>query len=426
MHYKRKYHPLIQLLYTSNILELHQIKQIPKTTRSYWSRIDHDEYFGLEWAEKYTNQFDQIQEVFSSSFLFKSMVFMAKARHGFLSIINEIADSKKLMTTHAKSIISSVDLIRLKTALKLNTICKFFGISRDWYYKQKNMLQCKAKPLKKCYKRFPNQLTNHEVQIIGSITGLSQNFGKPLTSIYYENIRNQTISCAKSTFFSYAAALGYRKPIYQRKLRKKGLKASRVFEWLHIDVTYVQTLNDGMQKVAFVKDNFSKAILHFGSTDKKADSIFIRDLFIETFRKYDLLNTRDVIQILSDKGSENRGFFTQWIDKIDAPPLVKKITAQTDGYPFSNSMSESTHSIYKTEFLKKKISTNQLEHLKSLERFESYYNHERFPTDLFGYTPMEVLNGKIPDKDKFKEQIAIAKTERVIINQNFNDCYLKF
>lgn len=51
-----------------------------------------------------------------------------------------------------------------------------------------------------------------------------------------------------------------------------------------------------------------------------------------------------------------------------------------------------------------------------------YYNHHRFPNNLFGLTPFEVINGKIPDKDFFKNQISEAKLERVITNQSFNEC----
>jgi len=71
-------------------------------------------------------------------------------------------------------------------------------------------------------------------------------------------------------------------------------------------------------------------------------------------------------------------------------------------------MSESTHSIYKTEFLKGKISVNVKEHLKSLTHFYRYYNYERFPTELFGLHPMEVIEGKKIDKHYYKEQIKQA------------------
>ncbi len=61
-------------------------------------------------------------------------------------------------------------------------------------------------------------------------------------------------------------------------------------------------------------------------------------------------------------------------------------------------------------------------HLKDLERFVEYYNHHRYPTDLFGLTPIEVVNGIIPDKNHFKEKIQRARKNRVVVNQQFNDC----
>ena len=62
-------------------------------------------------------------------------------------------------------------------------------------------------------------------------------------------------------------------------------------------------------------------------------------------------------------------------------------------------------------------------HLKSLKRFVEYYNHERYPTELYGYTPMEVIQGKVPDKHLFKDQIKKASKERIKQNQAFNLCF---
>ncbi|WP_170064459.1 hypothetical protein [Polaribacter glomeratus] len=45
-----------------------------------------------------------------------------------------------------------------------------------------------------------------------------------------------------------------------------------------------------------------------------------------------------------------------------------------------------------------------------------YYNKERNPTDLFGLTPIELVNGKIPDKNHFIKKIQQASKNRVIIN----------
>ena len=35
---------------------------------------------------------------------------------------------------------------------------------------------------------------------------------------------------------------------------------------------------------------------------------------------------------------------------------------------------------------------------------------------------MEVVNGKIPDKNHFKEKIQEARKNRVVVNQQFKDC----
>ncbi len=69
-----------------------------------------------------------------------------------------------------------------------------------------------------------------------------------------------------------------------------------------------------------------------------------------------------------------------------------------------------------------KLSLNTQTHLQDLERFVHYYNYERYPTELYGYTTMEIIEGKIPDKDRFKEQILEARKNRVEVNQQFNDC----
>ena len=89
---------------------------------------------------------------------------------------------------------------------------------------------------------------------------------------------------------------------------------------------------------------------------------------------------------------------------------------------FLCTVSESTPSIYKTEFLNGKYSLNKKTHLKDLARFVDYYNNHRYPTELYGLTPFEVVNGKIPDKNHFKEKIQLARKDRTKINQQFNDC----
>lgn len=41
--------------------------------------------------------------------------------------------------------------------------------------------------------------------------------------------------------------------------------------------------------------------------------------------------------------------------------------------------------------MRKKQSKNEQEHIRNLATFFDYYNNERFPTELYGLTPIEVL-----------------------------------
>jgi hypothetical protein len=60
-------------------------------------------------------------------------------------------------------------------------------------------------------------------------------------------------------------------------------------------------------------------------------------------------------------------------------------------------MSESTHRIFRREFLHGRVPKNKAEHEKWLEEFVHYYSHQRYPTDHLGLTPYEVLNGEERD-----------------------------
>lgn len=423
--YKRNYHPLIILFYAYGMLDKEQLSSIPKNTRNNWNKFKHENYDLDDWVKPFLVQFEDIKTIYMRMHLRKTMVLLLQISNGFHEVLSSITKNKTFLKNNANTIVSSIDRLTNVSQLKIDRICDFYGVTKNWYYKEKRKLKCAVSPFKLCYKQHPNQLTIKEVAAIERIVFDPENYGKPKTTMYYKTLRENVIYCAKSTFCKYATALGYQRPKHKKTITTKGFRASRVFEWLHVDITCVPTLEDGMQKVAFVKDNFSKCLLHYKATSGKAGSHFITELFKETFDKYNLYDKTLPIHILSDGGPENKGELLSWIKHIEAPPMVSKITARTQEFPFSNSMSESTHSIYKTEFLKKQISKNIIEHLNNIERFVEYYNQERYPTELYGLTPFDVLNGKLPNKHLYKDQIHLARKNRVITNQSFNDCPIR-
>ena len=116
-----------------------------------------------------------------------------------------------------------------------------------------------------------------------------------------------------------------------------------------------------------------------------------------------------------DDGSENRGELTEF---AEVTGVVRMMVAQKD-IDFSNSMIEAFN-----KNLHNYIRDRQFSSIEALQEFLDWvredYNHR--PQDaLHGLTPHEVFHGMIPDKNMFREKIATARKERIVINRAF-DC----
>lgn len=155
--YKRNYHPLVIFLYASGMLDAKQIAQIPKTTRYNWKQFAHENYYGNDWITDYIEQFDTIKEVFASKFLFKSLRFLAKTRKRYLHMLGEVTHNKNLLKLHASKIVNSVEHLASIPKVSVVTACKYYGVSKDWYYSEKRKLTCNLSLFQKCYKQHPNQ-----------------------------------------------------------------------------------------------------------------------------------------------------------------------------------------------------------------------------------------------------------------------------
>jgi len=350
--YKRNYHPIVILMYHCNMLSFQELQKIPKRTRYNWNDFEHENYYGHDWAKDYIKNFDMIKDVYSSKYLLQATKFMCVISSGFRGLIREIEGNKKMLRKHANRITYFIEKIVTSGNLKKKDACRIFGVSKDWFYKHRKEVVCKVSKIEKCFKQYPSQLTFEDAKIIEKIVNEPNNKRRRKNSLYWMALRTGLVTCGKSTFSKYLDFFEYKKHKKKKSTeRKKGFKATKVFEWLHVDVTHIHTINDGIQYVAYVKDNFSGALLHYKSSSVYPGSGFIRDALEEAFVKYNLLDGCDPINILSDGGPENKGLVLEWVNQLVAPPVVKKVTAQTPEFEYSNSMSESTHSTYNTNYL---------------------------------------------------------------------------
>lgn len=188
---KQKHHPLVILLYTSNMLPKEALQEIPRTTKFHWNSFNHEDYYGHQWAKDYIEQLDEIKDVFKSKYAFRAVRTLLKTRKEFYSMLGELKHHKKLLKLHADSIIASVEDMAQFAGLTVKQACKYYGISKDWYYNEKNKIICELSPFKKCYKKHPHQLTRDEIQVIEELVSNPSEVKYPLSTIYFRALRKK-------------------------------------------------------------------------------------------------------------------------------------------------------------------------------------------------------------------------------------------
>lgn len=244
--YKRNYHPLIPLFYSKGMLNKHQVQQIPMRTRQHWNKNNNKQYDFDHWIKPFTEHIEDVQKIYERTQLKKTMQFVIRVSDGYHHILNQISGNKKIVKQNATHVVNAIDQIVSLSNIKVKRACKFYGVSSDWYYREKRKINCSLNIFNTCFKQHPNQLTFEEANTIQRLIKDPKHFGKTKVTLYYYALRNGLVSCAKSTFSKYAKALGYQKPKKPKIPPRKGVSANRVFEWLHVDITLVPTLKDGM------------------------------------------------------------------------------------------------------------------------------------------------------------------------------------
>ena len=269
-----------------------------------------------------------------------------------------------------------------------------------------------------CYKTHPRQLTIRDCSIIKEAVNAVANFNKKTSSIWYSLLRKGELYCSISTFYKYSKLLSERVEKANYTKPKSSIVGSHIFEFIHIDTTFLPTQKDGSVRAVIIKDNYSKKILHQGVVEN-GNSKWISLLLQELFSIYGF--PESPVTLVSDGGSENKGEVLNWIETLEENTLVKK-TARTKDFIYTNNEIESTFTIFKNEFLIGKDIIGKQEAVDLLQKFQYYNDNERFPLALYGYTPQEVFEGAVPDRYRFSAAIKAAEKSRYLRNKAGKFC----
>lgn len=416
---KRVYHPLVLYFYYCNLLTKDQLVLIPATTIAYWNKNKPELMFGCDWVKDFATDIEDFSQTQRFKIIAKATRLCLKTLVCLSKVVENSGNINGLMKKNAHKVIETIDY--LTTEMPLKKACRIFRISTSQYYRWKNKIHCTASVLNLCFKTHPHQLTIAEASVIKEAVNNPEFKCLPRVSIFYSLLNSGKLYCSLTTFYKYARLLITGAKVKWEKEDTICLKASRIFEYLHIDTTLMPTLKAGTKRVVFVRDNFSKALLHKAIVPDGKSS-WVADVLKDTFRKHNLTEHKERINIVSDKGSENRGEVVKWISGLNKPNHVIKKTVGEDDFEYYNNEVESSFNIFKNEFSFNKIYSDDVDLQQGLDEFEIYLNTKRYPKDLYGLLPQQVIDGHLPDKYMFKEQIKAQKKVRFMKNKAARFC----
>ena len=303
----------------------------------------------------------------------------------------------------------------MKSTLSLQKTLNLFQITVTQFRSWSRNRVCVSSAYALCRRIYFNQLTETEVRIIKKQLTNPEYIHWPLSALYYKLLREGKAFFSLGTFYKYAKLLNLsklHKPI--RKIKYKiGIRAEKPFQILHMDITELRVLDGTRIYISLIIDNFSRCILAAKASLTKSSAFAVENL-MEAVRNYNLFDINESIQLLVDGGSENKGKVDDFLNQPKSK--IKKLVALLDVL-FSNSMIEAVNKIIKYDYLFW-FRPRNFEHLVEMlpQVVHSYINRPH--SKLYGYTPVEVLAGAIPDKHLFSADIKNAVIKR--INSNVN------
>jgi putative transposase len=246
----------------------------------------------------------------------------------------------------------------------------------------------------------------------------------PLSSVYEMIKREAAAYFNISTFYKYVNLLNLKRsgPAHRRKHHNTGIRASASLQIIHSDVTIFRTADNNKNYIHLIQDNFSRAILQPAVQQNCTAQTTFENLKI-VYKKYLQPAGIENCQLISDDGSENYGPVKGFIESSKYPS-VQHLIAQRD-IEFSNSMIEAANKQLKYRFLYHHHIADYDSLVKYVEQSVNDYNNRPHHV-LHGLTPLEVLQGQIPNPHVYATKILQAKANRLTENKKIKCCYHSF
>jgi hypothetical protein len=405
----RKYPTGLKIQFAQNALSKEYYKPIARSTKQRWKNYNIEQLYVPENVPIYDHEnidlLKALAEIQQCKKIIRGLVYLLLIHK---SLLNQFKIEQKNAALVRELI--SVCVKYLQSNFTSNQFWRWMPFSSHQWSAWNSRKICKISLLSLCRRTHPQQLTAAEAGAIKDNCSDGKYKHWPLVSIYYQLMRDKKLHCSRSTFYKYCRLMNITCLKKTKPCNYEPLTSPAPLKMLHLDVTIYRLLNGTKVYLHVIRDNFSKAILGCKAA-ANCCSQNSKEILEEVLLKYNLLDTQGTL--ITDGGSENRGALQEFITK---PGLLwKKLIAQLDIVQ-SNSMVEAANKILKYRFLFHRCFETLSELQLALPGILSQYNNMPLGC-LYGLTPSEVLEGKMPDKKLFTDKINAEKKLRMIANQ---------
>ncbi|MBT3424054.1 MAG: transposase [Bacteroidetes bacterium] len=419
---KKKSYPLLyKLAYAigkeKELVPRSEQLKIPKQTKYYWRSLPETSIVKLEDQLQISKEVKQVITDNNISSIHYRKLLMITARIHFKSV--DFIGEKNYIKILERNKREFVNLIEAySNILTRDTLLKWFKVQPRkylvWYYQIQ--YECDSSKILLCAKKFPQQLTIREFTIIEKAL-FDPNFRNwPKCAIHADLVKRKLLTISRSTFYKHASKILPSSNRKQGKRKKhKPLRAMRINEYWHFDISYFRTLNGEKQYIYAIIDNFSRKILAWRCEDKIRNSI-VCEMLEEALG----IKIKASLTLVSDGGSENIGNnirkIVEYYKLFYNSEISHKIALKDIRY--SNSMIERFFRIMKSDYLYIQHAENPGILIKQLKSLIIEYNFIR-PHYSLGYlTPDEKFRG-LPQPD-LSERIKKAREKRYLKNKTCN------
>lgn len=404
------YHTDVMISYKLNMLDKDQQRRIPSSTRHNWKKRNISQITGLDSAQCSEQNLEMMRQFLANKKLLKMARAVFVVYNAYATIFKNLPNKKKVFQQHHELIVDSFDQVKETMGTKNALVA--FGISSHTLRQWRNTINCMKSPLGLCRKVYYNQLTTNESDtIIKYLGNASHKYWKTI-HVYYQMLRDKAAYMNRSTFYKYARIFGFKHFKIKKSKYAVGIRADRPGQILHMDVTIYRPADHVRVYIYIVIDNFSRCILGCRASLKYSAQIAMENLK-DAYNNHNLKTLNSEIVLLTDGGSENQGKVDDFINQ----PHVNIIRKIAHSLRISNSMIEAVNKRMKYEHL----FCSDLQNFSDVENklpdlVNDYCNKPHGA--LYGLSPNEVMDGEIPDKFMFSQQIKQAGIGRRQQNQN--------